>query len=221
MTDKIELRTAQILCSRICHDLVGPVGAINTAIELMQDEGDEALDAEALEVLARSALEAGRKLAFFRTVFGLGAVDAPAKTQGMIDLANGLVASGKVSLQWDPDMPPEFSSISGRILMLLIFSAIEALPRGGGVDIRLQSFSDGDAIACIAEGQGAALHEEVEKTFAGEMSESELTARTIPPYVLMLLARQTGAKIEISQPQQGQVALAVLFADGLTTKGGS
>lgn len=220
MTSKINLRTAQLLCSRICHDLVGPIGAVNTAIELMQDEGDDIMDVEAFKVLARSALEANRKLAFFRTVFGLGAsYDSTIKTSGLIDLANGLVAAGKVDLLWDQGMPSDIPSISSKILMLQIFLAIEALPRGGAVHIRMQSFSDGDAIACIAEGEGAGFQTEVGNVLDGAMSENELTPRTIPSYVLTLLAEEAGATIELSQSQDGQIALAVLFSNGLSMVG--
>jgi len=217
MTSTVDFRTVQLLCSRICHDLVGPVGAINTAIELMGEEGGGALDTEALKVLAKGAGEASRKLAFFRAVFGLGGGrDAPVETARMKDMANGVVATKKVSLQWDPALPGSLAGSISKILMLQVFLAADALPRGGEVGIRVQAFSDGVAVACIAEGSGAVLHPEVEVVLAGKARSEELTARAVPSYVLMLLAKENGASVEFSTPQQGQVALAVLFSKGLS-----
>ena len=217
MTITVDFRTVQLLCSRMCHDLVGPVGAINTAIELMGEEGGGAMDTEALKVLAKSASEASRKLAFFRAVFGLGGDrDTSVETSQLLDLANGIVASRKISIQWDPAIPSTVSGGIGKILMLQVFLSADALPRGGSIGVRVQAFTDGIAVACIAEGNGAVLHPEVEGVLAGITPQAELTARAVPSYVLALLAAENSAAVQFSTPQPGQVALAVLFSNGLS-----
>lgn len=221
MSNPIDIRTLQLLCSRLCHDLIGPVGAINTAIELMGDEGGGALDVEALKVLARSADEANRKLAFFRAVFGLGGNQkTEARLSDLRELTDGLLASGKVTANWDADIPETLPGGVGRILILLAFLAAEALPRGGEVGVRVQAFTDGLGAACIAEGDRAALHSEVEGVLKGEILPDELSARGIPAYVLLLLAEENNAKVEFSSPQAGQIALAVLFSDALPKQAG-
>lgn len=213
MDNKIDLRTIQLLASRMCHDLVGPVGAINAAVELLGDE-DGALDAEALKMLAKSAGEANSKLAFFRAVFGLGgSKDQPDQVAQLVELANGVLASGKVKVRWDPDMPATLPGGAGKVVMLLVYLAAEALPRGGEVGVRVQDFSDGLGVACVAEGEGAALREEINDVLKGAAPPEELTARGIPAYLLVLLANNINAKVEFSADQPDQIALAALLSD--------
>ena len=89
---QIDLKVAQLLSSRLCHDLVGPIGAVNTGLELMEEDSDD--DGAALGLMARSAAEAIRRLAFYRMAFGLGGAgggaaldEARAKAQEEIDRA--------------------------------------------------------------------------------------------------------------------------------------
>lgn len=221
MNSPVDLRTMQLLCSRICHDLIGPVSAVTTAVELMGDEEGGALDAEAFKVLARSAEEAGRKVTFFRAVFGLaGDREAPVQVDHLMDLTNGVLASGKVTVEWDTDIPAMLPGGVGKILMLLIFLAAETLPRGGKVGIRVQMFSDGLGVACTAGGDGATLRPEIEGVLADEIPLGELSARGIPAYVLLLLAEENGAKVEFSTSQPGQVTLAALLSDSMPSHAG-
>lgn len=215
MDSDLDLRTLQLLCSRICHDLVGPIGAVNTAIELMEDEDGGALDAEALAVLARSAQEASRKLTFFRAVFGLsGGQETAIQADQLKELTDGILASGKVSAVWEADFPGSLPGAAGKMLMLLVFLASETLPRGGEVNVRAQAFSDGLAVACTAHGEGAALRPEVEAVLAESADSDELSARGVPARILGILVRENDARIEFSTAEDDQVTLAVLFSAG-------
>ncbi len=217
MNNPVDLRTMQLLCSRICHDLIGPVSAVNTAVELMGDEEDGSLDTEALKVLARSAEEAGRKLTFFRAVFGqAGSRETPVQVGNLIELTNGVLASGKVTVQWDSEIPAMLPGGVGKVLMLLVFLAAETLPKGGNVGVRVQAFSDGLGVACTAEGDGATLRPEIGGVLSGGTPSDEVSARGIPAYVLMLLAEENDAKVEFSSSQPGQVTLAALLSSGLS-----
>jgi len=219
MNNRVDLRTVQLLCSRLCHDLIGPVGAINTAIELMGDEDAHSLDVEALKVMAKSASEASRKLVFFRAVFGVGgSQETVVQLSDLMDLTDEFLVSRKVAAQWDTDIPRTLPGDVGRVLMLLTFLAAEALPRGGKVEIRVQTFNNGLGVACIAEGDGAILPPEIEGVLKGGTTSDKLSVRGIPAYVLLLLTDENGATVEFSLPQSGQVALAVLFSDGFLTK---
>lgn len=214
MDNDLDLRTLQLLCSRICHDLVGPIGAVNTAIELMEDEDGGALDAEALAVLARSAQEASRKLTFFRAVFGLsGGQETAIQADQLKSLTDGVLASGKVSAVWASDFPAALPGTAGKMLMLLVFLASETLPRGGEIEVRAQSFSDGLAVACTARGEGVALREEVDAVLSDKMPSDQLSARGVPARILTILARENGARIEFTADEEGQVTLAVLLSD--------
>jgi histidine phosphotransferase ChpT len=63
---------ASLLCSRLCHDLLSPVGALNNGLELMADEQDPDMRERCLELLSESAKASANKLKFFRLAFGAG-----------------------------------------------------------------------------------------------------------------------------------------------------
>jgi len=67
---QVDVRVAQLLCSRLCHDLVSPIGAVNAGLELLEEAADD--DGRALGLITTSAAEAARRLAFYRVAFGLG-----------------------------------------------------------------------------------------------------------------------------------------------------
>lgn len=212
MDTDTDLRTLQMLCSRICHDLIGPIGAVNTAIELMTDE-DDVLDAEALAMLARSAQEANRKLMFFRAVFGLsGGQETTIQADQLKELTDGILASGKVKAKWDAGFPATLPGGAGKMLMLLMFLAAEALPRGGEIAVRAQTFSDGLGIACVAEGTGVSLKSEITSILDGTSTIDQLSARGIPARILTILAREYDARIEYTSAENGQVTMAVLWS---------
>ncbi len=98
----VDLKVAQFLCSRLCHDLAGPVGAVNAGLELLDEGADDA--AGALTLVAQSAREMTRRLTFFRTAFGLvaGAGGVIALDEAR-DLAADLLSEGRVTLDWPRD----------------------------------------------------------------------------------------------------------------------
>ena len=117
---QMDLRVAQLLSSRLCHDLVGPIGAVNTGLELLQEGFDD--DEKALGLVADSAGEASRRLTFFRGAFGFGAGDKGEATLNEArKLALGLLASGKVALDWPEDADASLQA-----------SAVKVTSRGTG-----------------------------------------------------------------------------------------
>ena len=70
MSNKIQLRVAELMCSRLCHDLISPISAINNGIELM-NENDEGIIDSSIELLGTSAKQALDRLSFYRVAFGL------------------------------------------------------------------------------------------------------------------------------------------------------
>src|SRR3546814_14076572 len=64
---------ASLLCSRLCHDLISPVGSLYNGVELLVDENDPEMRARCMELLADSARQTANKLKFFRLAFGAAA----------------------------------------------------------------------------------------------------------------------------------------------------
>lgn len=197
MSTELDMRVLELVCSRLCHDLVGPVGAVNNGIELLEDF-DPSMADDVLPLLQNSARQAWRRLDFFRLAFGAaGGRD----TWPMAELgryAAGWFEGGKVALDWpnDPQSQAlELDAALSKVLMHLTLIAGEALPRGGTVAIR----ADGGPVPTVtAEGRGAALHEQVEAAMRGAAVET-LDARSVQGHLATLMAARGQVAVEIEK----------------------
>ncbi|MBC8337537.1 MAG: hypothetical protein ISR51_06460 [Rhodospirillales bacterium] len=223
---QIDLKIAQLLSSRICHDLVGPIGAVNTGLELMEeDSGDLTDDDAALGLMARSANEASRRLAFYRIAFGLGTVGASGGAsdgggKSALDeagaLAQGLLENGKVMLEW-PDIAAEgFGPVppnAVKIVLNMILMASESLARGGTVGLNFAQLDEGLGVGLTASGEGGAFREDLLAALAENAGteDNEITARNVHAYLAQCLAHDLGGRLEYSLGRDGEIQLAVLL----------
>jgi len=209
-----DLMLAQLMCSRICHDLVGPVGAVNTAVELLQD-GDSGLDKEAFGVLERSVREAGARLALFRSAFGFGGgPDAVLGVAMLAELIERIVPAGKVAFRHEAttesgDPMTEVPAFIGKLALILAMIGLDALPRGGSLALHLAGLEDGMGLGVQAEGTGAAIKDAVRTALVGE--DVEINARNVHAHLAHRLANRIDAGIEISS-EPDTIGIAVLVA---------
>lgn len=215
---QVDLKIAQLLVSRLCHDLVGPVGAMNAGLELMEDGmGD---DPAARALLADSAGQASRRLAFFRIAFGSGAgVGGEATLAQVRELAGALLESGKAALDWPEDAPAQPSGAVNpsvaKVMLNLILMATEALPRGGDVGVNFAALDDGLGVAVTAAGEKASLGDDIRYALELEPGPDGeaigLTARNVHAFYAQSLALEMGSRIEFSEASGGEIQFAVLF----------
>ena len=214
MTD--DIRLGQLMCSRLCHDMVGSVGAINAGLELAEDEGSAAdVTAEAVGLSRRSADEAGRKLAFFRAAFGLGwGVEAASAAAEAKRLAEGYLLGGRVSLAWpDPAAAPPLPSSAAKLALGMILIGTECLPRGGEVTVVAAALEDGIGLALTAAGTGAQLRPDAMEALDPGTPVEALTARNVHAYVAQRLALDLGGRLEF-EAAPDEVRLAAIVAAG-------
>ncbi|NQV84430.1 MAG: hypothetical protein HQ494_11485 [Rhodospirillales bacterium] len=213
---QIDLKVAQLLSSRLCHDLVGPIGAVNTGLELMEENSGD--DGGALNLMVRSASEATRRLAFYRIAFGMGA-GGGAGNSALIEartLADGFLENTKVTLDW-PNLTPEaigpVPSGVVKVVLNMILMATESLPRGGVVGLSFMQLDEGLGVGLTASGEGATLREDLGRALAQDAGvvADVVTARNVHAYLAQCLACDLGGKIEHSVGLSGEVQLAVLF----------
>lgn len=208
-----ELELAQLMCSRICHDLVGPVGAVNTAVELMADD-DTSMDGDALAVLERSVRDAGVRLTFYRRAFGLGG--GPSATMGVgeiRELVEAMMPTDKVVFAIDvhsdtDETLTELPGYVGKLALILTLIGIEAMPRGGDLSLHLAGLAEGIGLAVRAVGPGAAVRDPVRGVLERNSS-VEVTARNVHAHLANLLADQLSATLELSSDTDA-IAVATL-----------
>ena len=133
---KVDLRVLELLASRVCHDLISPIGAVGNGLELMEDADDEMSD-DALKLSVNCVRRASALLEFFRMAYGTAGSDAGLRWENAKQLAEGLVDGPKTTLVWGaapaglnvPAMAP-------KLALNLVLLGTEMLPRGGEIASR-------------------------------------------------------------------------------------
>lgn len=209
----VDLRVGQLLCSRLCHDLAGPIVAVNAGIELTGQEG--AADAECLSLIGASGARLAKLLAFFRMAFGLqGGTEAGVALAEVRRLACGLFDMGSISLDWPEAQEPDAVDLNAprpagamRLLLCLILVAVDAVGRGGVLRVAISEREGGLHGVLAAEGRGAVLPPEVRMALTPDVKPEHLTARNVHAYMAARLAEELGAQIRIDGDDAGLVRL--------------
>lgn len=194
---------ASLLCSRLCHDLLSPVGALNNGIELLADEHDPEMRARCLELLADSARASANKLKFFRLAFGAAGgfgeqVDArEAKTA----IEGLFVSGGRIELGWMVG-DATLSKPAIKLLLNLALIAGDALVRGGRLDVGGETRDDVTEIVIRAEGDRIVLDPELRLALLGQVDEDKLAPRAAAAWLAHRLATDNGGSIQASEPSE-------------------
>jgi len=195
---------ASLLCSRLCHDLLSPVGALNNGIELLADEHDPEMRARCLDLLAESARSSANKLKFFRLAFGAaGGFADVVDTREARGAIEGLFGGdGRIQLGWMVD-EPTMSKAALKVLLNLVLIAGDALVRGGSLDIGAERNGAGLDIVVRAEGGRIVLDPELKKVLVGEMSEDDVAPRAAAAWLAHSLVEEGGGTIQVADNEEG------------------
>jgi histidine phosphotransferase ChpT len=201
----LEPAVLELLASRVCHDLISPVGAVHNGVEFLQETGLEG-GADAIALIAHSAQQASAKLQIFRLAYGAGGRDPNIKPEDVKKAFAALIdADGKIKQDWDPhaikfdSVPLGFCKMLTGTLML----AQECLPKGGVISVKQDGPNGG--ITLVSTGTDAAPRAQVREALAREITVTELDPRLVHPYVLAVLAGQYGFTIVVAEATQGKV----------------
>ena len=200
-----DLDFAALLVSRVCHDLVSPVGAVVNGLEVLEDETDMAMRADALRLVAASAEQAAARLQFARIAFGAaGSAGAELDLAEVGRIMSGLLKGGKVELIWRAE-PVNWPKDWAKLLMNAVLVAADSLPRGGRVHVETGGDSLAPKFTIRATGTVARLTPEVERALTGEAG--ALDGRSIQPYLTYQLSQSLSAVLNLGAAE-GEVRLA-------------
>lgn len=202
----------ELLASRICHDLVSPVGAINNGVEFMEEMGDDAEQRkEALGLIQHSASQASAKLMAFRIAYGAGGRDPNVKPEDVQKAFSQLIsADGKISQTWDPFGnlgPKPLPYAYCKMLMAGMMLAMECLTKGGYVSVRP---GEGNQTLIIAESDnGILLRDNVEAALRQEIATEDLDPRLVHPYAISVIAEHYGYNLRVKDKRDDRVTFAL------------
>lgn len=202
MTRKVELTVLDHFISRICHELVGPVSAVNNGLELIAEEGGA--DGEALDLVTASGRSASARLQFFRMAYGRAGADVTNLSE-LRAVAMGLFAGERLRLEWSlPPILPPLDPGEGRILLSLIAVASDALEREGEVSVEIED----DRLVVVADGPQAGLDGALKALVSGDsrVEEGEMSPRNVHGLIAALYCEALGRKVSLEE-ESGSIRL--------------
>ncbi len=193
-----ELKLAELLCTRLCHDLTGPIGALANGAEFLSDEGFD-LQGQAVELIHSSALQAVSRLQFYRKAYGRIADDGEADLSEQKKVVADFFAGGKIALDW-PDMHTAASGVSvsykmGRVLLNLVIIVSATLLRGGTLSVRINATDQGKEIHLTATGTTIKWDKAIEAVLLGKVALDEIDPKTSQAELTRQLAKELNAEL--------------------------
>jgi histidine phosphotransferase ChpT len=197
------LDLAALLCSRVCHDLISPVGAIVNGLEVLEEDKDEETKTFALDLIKKSAQQASAKLQFCRLAFGAaGSAGAQIELGDAEKAARGLIEDGKTTIVWNlqRELVPKNRA---KLLLNMLMVAVGAIPRGGILTV--DPAEGGYRVA--ATGLNARLSPAAADLLGGS-PEHPVDAHAIQPVYTGILARDCGLTVSAAAEGDAVVVTA-------------
>ncbi len=186
---------AALLCSRVCHDIAGPTSAMGAALSVLDDESAADMRDDAIDLLRTGAVSIRNKLEYARVCFGAGGSRGGEMALSEIkSLVEPMFSDARPDIAWKTE-DGAIDRTAARVLLNLIWLAVESLPRGGTVTIEATSSGDGGArLRIVGAGPRIRLDDGHRGALEGERPEDGFDGRSIQPYYAGLLARETGGR---------------------------
>lgn len=187
---------ASLISSRICHDLISPIGALNTAIEVLDDTESKEMHEDALKLIKLAASEASAKLSYLRIALGTNSTSKGVMNLDKLKLiTENMFNTEKFSFNWDVSEIKLEKSIA-RILLNILMLAIQSIPRGGKVTIKIEEKSDKLKLVTSANGIKSRLDKQTEDAFKGILPSEEIDGRVIQSFFTGILIDNLNGRIE-------------------------
>jgi histidine phosphotransferase ChpT len=211
MKEVAALDLAAMMCSRLCHDMLSPIGALSNGLELLADETDPQMREKCVELLHQSAKVSADRLKFFRLAFGAaGGFGEMVPVEEPKSLIEALASNNpRIRLNWalaEARLP----KAAVKVLLNYAQIAIDALVRGGTLDIGAESRDGASEIVVRATGEKVVFDEAIGLALEGELSPGDITSRTAAAYMLSLLSEDQGGSLQFRASRTALVLGAVM-----------
>lgn len=211
MTQNSSLDLAAMLCSRLCHDMLSPVGAFANGLELLATETDPAMRQNCIELLEQSAHISTNKLKFFRLAFGAaGGFGDRVPVEEAKDLIAALAADkGRIEVEWAL-ADANLGKPAVKVLLNFAQIAVDALVRGGTLMVGAERRGGNCEIVVRATGPKIAFDEILGHALEGTLNRGELSSRTAAAHMIHLLAKECGGSLQYMLDESALMLGAVL-----------
>jgi len=203
----LDLKIAALLSSRLCHDLISPVGAICNGLEVLRDEEDSEMRAHALTLIEASAEQASARLQYARIAFGAaGSAGSEIELGDALGLAQNILRRGKVKLDWrlENKMVPKDMV---KLLLNLVLIAVDCIPRGGTLTVT-GDLPAGQPYEIEARGLKARLGADVKTALFEGVELDACDSRQIQPLFTRLIAEGLAVALDAQEAEEAIVLRA-------------
>ncbi|HEY7301343.1 MAG TPA: histidine phosphotransferase family protein [Xanthobacteraceae bacterium] len=192
------LDLAALLCSRVCHDLISPTGAIVNGIEVLEDDADAEMRTFALDLIKKSARTASARLQFCRIAFGAaGSAGAQIDLRDAEGMARGFIEDDKTKLSWN--LPPALLPKNRvKLLLNMLVVATSTIPRGGTLTVDAQGEGESMGFRVTASGINARIPQTLPSLIDGAPGNGTVDAQGIQPFYTGLLAKACGLSVDLA-----------------------
>ncbi|GAB5506712.1 MAG: histidine phosphotransferase [Rhizobiaceae bacterium] len=197
MDEKFSLTASELaalLCSRVCHDIISPVGAINNGLELLDEGG---ADEDAMQLIRASAVNASARLQYARLAFGAaGSAGMQIDTGDAQNVATAFIRNEKPELEWN-GVRALLPKNKVKLLLNLLLIANGAIPRGGKITVNLEDLETAPKFTLTATGPMVRVPPKFLELHSGAKPEEPIDAHAVQPYYTLLLAQEAGMTVSI------------------------
>lgn len=192
------LELSALISSKICHDVIGPVGAIFNGLEVLAEDDDPTSRDYALNVIKDFTTQASAKLQFARFAFGAaGTAGAVIDLRNAQEISQGYISGDKHKLDWQ--VPPgQMDKDKVKLLLNMLAAAVTALPRGGSIQVSATDTEGSPSFLIRCTGAAARPPQHLSEFISGDHA-GTLDAMTIQPYYTCMLARATGMSLNVAE----------------------
>lgn len=197
-----DTKLAEMIATRLCHDLTGPIGAVNNGAEFLDEEGFD-MQNEAVQLIVNSAHEAVNRLQFYRQAYGRVGESGEASLSDKKKITMDFFSTGKVKVDW-PDNHTDASGVSisqkmSRLLLNTIIIVGASAIRGGTLSVRVAQTAQGDKQLDVSiTGETIKIDPDTMAILNNNAGNVVLTPKTAQPFLATKLAEELQVKIALA-----------------------
>ena len=210
MSDKTQLHLAELMGSKICHDLVNSVGSLSNGIELLS-EMKGAVDTEALDLITRSANLTLARLKFFRLAFGLNTNKTNTNWDQFYHIIESYGLEYGTNISWQSNKyTANLSDGEAKLLLNLFHIAITCLNRGGKMSIEISPNGLAEKLKIIVGGKICNINKPVYLAATEEKKPEDISPREVTAYLARLHAKSLNKAIQIKDNKNNQITFEII-----------
>ena len=183
------------LAGCLCHDLISPVSAIVSGLDLLEDPSAQDMRDDAMNLIQQSARKLASALSFARVAYGSSASAETFDPRDLEVLTRAVFGHVRAEVDWAVESE-RLEKPAARALLNLAQLGITALPTGGSARLTVEAGAGQTVVHLEARGPRARLRVEAQAGLNGQPMTEGLPGQWVQAYYLHALVSDAGGRLE-------------------------